>query len=1585
MPLPQVHLAFGMAVGSLAAVVFAFLRRRWLVWAPVLMVGLGLYAVMPDALEHLGALPKLYDLGAGREAPHRHAPGMDFFVLHRWLDEQEWANTPMANRAGFQAVAALFLLTFCAFGFAIARRLPRMPEAREALERLRGSVESVRALAPVVALAPMMLAAGGLGWALRTSPTTARRDQGIEAWAQLVAQRTGVRPGGHLGIVRGVWHRQGQWVWGDLMAFSSLGGGSLPLAELLARARASGCDFLVVADVGALRSPRARRQWLDALAAASARNPKLTTLAGALCGGPEAERLLVIGEPDAPGVELLAEVARRFGNSPLGALRWLGNEPRGRRLVALIVPSEGRSLRSGVVGDWMAAAPQVVGLLALRRADKLSAREARARWAEAALRPGGVWDELLDRGALLWATAAGGFERPDAQFLPGEYAATWLWTRGRAPGDILAALRGGCLWCGEGHGVRSADLAISTGATERRVRSGEVVWVAPGDETVVELGLEVPPHDFAGRKTALERVELVSNFSGRPEVIASFEGVAGRRLLTHIMPPARDANGGTGFYVRARGWGRVEGGARLFFYTGPVRVLVHSGPPPPPRRPSSRVARSPRRRPRTATKATRRRAVQRRRVAESSQELRAMGLPPSVRALAVERFLAAPGPRWRGEHVAAAGERGPALRTDSAPIEMLQSVALGENTRLFFRCFANGPEVLRVVARSSASAVPLVAARRLPQRQWVEFDLSLRKDFLATRAGGSRLVAPARLEALEWRAAPLGEGREFFVTDVALYEPTLASRLERARQRAAALELATRDLRGAGPGAGGRQWFAEVRSRLDGCRGRLASGAPALSLEEVERLEGELDALAREVELLRLHAATARAFGVIDPGCAVLVAPAIARYPARRVETAALPAPEPYCEVSAAANEAESVQLLVVALREPLRSVRVRVSDLRPLGGKGPGLEASEIEAELVGELKVEAQPGLPPERWGQVPDPLLPLEPFDVERGTLRSVLLTVRVPCDLPPGNYQGVVTVAAERVRPLRLGLRLRRWNFALGGRHLRVVAPIDWRALQGHSPGKKPLSVEFRRALYGLLLAHRLAPTPLLTGEPEADLAEVTWCLERGQELVVLAQLDKAAEDPRLERAGALAARLREKGWGRCGAVVLPRLETGRERQRQVGFTNETVRRYPLLAVVSGGEGEPPGELLAAYWRRPLGAELPALPHDFQTLEVRRSRSTRREAWELVGSVPGTPTPDLRLTNSLLEARVLPWLAWGHGVRALFLRGTTGWGSGDLGGRVLVYPRPDGGLAGSLRLVALRDGAEDYEYLRLLWDRVRKLRGRGAKNQEALLVACEQLLADAEQAAGYLWRPCTDWNVLAGARSRLAKQLERLEEAWWAEVDRSDDLAEPVAELEAAPGDGEVVLEWKDERQGAILGYNVYRSCDPARGYARVNRRLVRGQRYRDTAVRNDRRYYYFLRAVARDGSEGRRSEIAHASPAPRPRVVWLPMADLRSNSTGPFRVRVELRGPGTREELPLVIPQIDYAVAQAPYDGFEPMNRANDGTWFYDVADPGWARLAGRSLRLKVRIVDRLGKVVAEPVERAEEIEAPRGPQEGASK
>ena len=1598
MPMPQVHFVVGMGAASLLGLPMLAWRRRWLLWLPLLMTLCGGLALVPDAVTR--------GLGGGI---HAHAPAANAFFLHSLLDRQAALHSQAAADLAFQAIAFAYLAA--AFGYAAFIRwgIPRMAESAAALDRLRRETASYRPLAPLVGVLPLLAAGAAAAWMLwpaRRKGADAPPAPDAAQWAQLVSRRLGVAAGERLGVVHATWDSQGAWLCGDLGARA----GGVPAADLAERARANGCDFVVLLDGAA------------GLAAARAKRPDMALLSGFVWNAPTvrgAARAVVLLPPLPNEAEILADFRRQQfegpGASAEAALRWLRAHAASPKAlpVVLACPSSGREGWPDLF-SWLRTNELFVGLLGHTGAERLSARDARSQWDPRVALVGGTWDRFLDRGFRLWgAAAASGLlekrekrgqapfpqaEKEPVPFSPGEFARTHVWCRGRAAENVLDGLRHGCAWAAEGAIVRELDFGVTAPTLERPARMGEVARVAPGDEVTVELALGVPPSDFAGRPNQLDEVELISNFDGEPEVLARFRNVRETCRLTHRLPPAQDANGGLGFYVRARGSRRVGGDARLSFYTNPIHVLVRAGQAPtttpgvaPVRIASaSRPVEPPPPKPKSAT------PVAPPATDDVRTKLARIGLPASVQPLCVETFQKPPGREWRGTHASTIGDRHPALGDDDLRIEFHRSLPLGAATRLFFRCYAVDCPRLTLVARPGGGGAACQAVRELPERQWVDFDLALGADLLPLRAASAPLQAGTEVRAIEWSAPRLGPLSRFYVADVVIYEPTPASRQELARRQAVALlEELPSDL-------GPRQ---AVRGRLTALRDRLGAekvpgtfsrngpeGAsqkryqepfPLLTPEELDAAERSLAELSGDCQRLRSHAAMARTFGLADPKFALTLAGPGQRVSARNP---AFRPPGPLarsCELAAAGGEAESVQIVVLALWDKLEAVQVEVSPFTPAGRTGS--VTLPVSLALVDEVEVRPGPSLTPEQTGWVPDPLLPFQPFDVEPGALRSLLLTLEVPLDLLPGDYEGQVTVQPRGLEPVRLAVRLRRWGFALQGQPLAVVGPLDERALSARYAGGKAVPQPVRRALYELLLRHRVCPVPLLGGDKAADIEEALFCVERGAELVVLREAASAAptkQEADVARAARAAGKLLEAAGRRCGALLLPLAPA--DEKTLAAFATTLAREHPALLLLAGGDGEPPGDLVTHVWRRPLGADPTRRPHD-DDVEVRLSRTARREGWELVAANPESPVPSLLVTSPLLHVRLLPWLAWQHGVRALFLRGVARWrDDDDLRDGVLVYPpprtSPDGkGFCSSLRLVALRDGVEDYMCLRLLWDRARLLRARAAERHGAAIAAAEGLLADASGGIGTLQRPCRDPQVLAALRLRVARELERLEALWWAEVDAAKDLPPPPPEVTAKPDGGQITVSWAKSPDAKVAAYDLFRSRDPKAAFVRLSPTPIQGLSYLDRSPENDVTYHYLVRSC-RDGQvHGPRSPVASAQARPAPKVVWLPIAPPRPGTAGPCRVALRVEGPDTGGLLPLVRPQLDYAVAGSAPDGFEDMTRQGDGAWAFDIPEPaaplgpghGWDRLAGTRLRILARIVDRQGRVRAPPVERTE--------------
>jgi fibronectin type 3 domain-containing protein len=85
------------------------------------------------------------------------------------------------------------------------------------------------------------------------------------------------------------------------------------------------------------------------------------------------------------------------------------------------------------------------------------------------------------------------------------------------------------------------------------------------------------------------------------------------------------------------------------------------------------------------------------------------------------------------------------------------------------------------------------------------------------------------------------------------------------------------------------------------------------------------------------------------------------------------------------------------------------------------------------------------------------------------------------------------------------------------------------------------------------------------------------------------------------------------------------------------------------------------------------------------------------------------------------------------------------------------------------------------------------------------------------------------------------------------------------LSANGGDGFVNLDWNDNAEGDLDGYNVYRDTSSGGPYSQVNGSLVASSDYTDGTVTNGTTYYYVVTAVDTSSNESGYSNEASATP------------------------------------------------------------------------------------------------------------------------
>jgi subtilisin family serine protease len=86
------------------------------------------------------------------------------------------------------------------------------------------------------------------------------------------------------------------------------------------------------------------------------------------------------------------------------------------------------------------------------------------------------------------------------------------------------------------------------------------------------------------------------------------------------------------------------------------------------------------------------------------------------------------------------------------------------------------------------------------------------------------------------------------------------------------------------------------------------------------------------------------------------------------------------------------------------------------------------------------------------------------------------------------------------------------------------------------------------------------------------------------------------------------------------------------------------------------------------------------------------------------------------------------------------------------------------------------------------------------------------------------------------------------------------------LTATAGNQSAGLDWADNTESDLAGYDVYRSTTSGSGYSRVNGSLVTASNYNDTGLTNGTTYYYVVKAVDSSTNPSGNSNQASATPS-----------------------------------------------------------------------------------------------------------------------
>jgi hypothetical protein len=498
--------------------------------------------------------------------------------------------------------------------------------------------------------------------------------------------------------------------------------------------------------------------------------------------------------------------------------------------------------------------------------------------------------------------------------------------------------------------------------------------------------------------------------------------------------------------------------------------------------------------------------------------------------------------------------------------------------------------------------------------------------------------------------------------------------------------------------------------------------------------------------------------------------------------------------IALAGNEYESFQVAIrAAPGSDLEGCTVELSDLKSNRG---AIDKANIEWHQVGFVhlgELFKHPKMTHATPGWWPDPLLPVEEFDVPGGTTQSIWFTVYAPPGTPPGEYRGEFTINLGRNgagagaptyegQRIEVPVRATVYGFDIPTQpHIKTAFAL----MDGYLEKLygKPLTPELRRAYGDYVLRHRLNPDDISRTDPP-DIEDIAHYDARGlnafnvlnmveprgeRAWVCWSPLEVYTPDFKaglIERLDPYVAELKRRGLA-DKAYVYTFDERGQDFwpivKEYFGLIKE---RYGIPTLTTAKVPQDPEVMreLNVDWNCPVSSV-------YRFEEAERCREAGLQVWTYICLGPRYPYANWLADDPLVEARVIWWQAYHQKVDGFLYWGLNIWGRAN--NDYLIDPEEDGsrlrwgittggtyswlhgdgellyagkeGPIGCIRLANIRDGIEDYEYL---W-KLAELEGSLERAREACLPITQSLTEFTR-----------DPGVINENRERIARRIEKL---------------------------------------------------------------------------------------------------------------------------------------------------------------------------------------------------------------------------------
>lgn len=505
--------------------------------------------------------------------------------------------------------------------------------------------------------------------------------------------------------------------------------------------------------------------------------------------------------------------------------------------------------------------------------------------------------------------------------------------------------------------------------------------------------------------------------------------------------------------------------------------------------------------------------------------------------------------------------------------------------------------------------------------------------------------------------------------------------------------------------------------------------------------------------------------------------------------------------VKLARGEYEPVQLVLYPVPVGKGAERRTFTwDVTDLTGPRGRMDRGSVSISPVGYVQPK------PEHYGQDyagahPDPLSPSaergqHAVSAAVGELQPLWVLVHAPPGTPAGDYAGTITIREGPQTVATVGLRTHVWDFTLPD-EMHLPAAFDFYDIRPSYPrgegesaeawGQRIASIE--RAYYTDMLRHRISPIrnlgyPRFIGVEKGVFRFDFSDFDRNHDLYVgqmhqprfalapewpgwgTSDFERWKPDKWIgfrsptalkETFRAIGEHCQSRGWLDKAYIYSIDEHPGEWTRKICALIHEGHPRIKNLLTIMVQEGYPDTDIWCPrmYELTPDRLEL-----------GRKFQRAGKELW-VYTSGPRPPFPTLMLDWDLINCRIIPWMCWKFDLDG-YLYWCINYWKGSPWENPAPYPRQNGngflyypgrdGPVGSLRLEALRDGLEDYEYLWLLRDRVRQCREKGVAAEK--VAEAEGLLQIGDAVVSYFDKFTYDPRLVYNMRERVAMQIEIL---------------------------------------------------------------------------------------------------------------------------------------------------------------------------------------------------------------------------------